>query len=32
MPIVIGTNRKWYTVVTPNCQRANSRALMGVFG
>src|SRR5205823_12958533 len=25
-PIVSGTNRKWKTVVIPNCQRANSRA------
>src|SRR5450631_4417041 len=22
IPIVIGTNRKWYTVVIPNCHRA----------
>ncbi len=27
-PIVTGTNRKWYSVVTANCQRARSSASM----
>lgn len=28
MPIVIGTKRKWYTVVMANCHRARSVASM----
>ena len=28
-PIVIGTKRKWYTVVMPNCHRARSSASIG---